>query len=239
MSLNFSGLGADKKKLAILGVLLAVAAYFYFSGGSPSDTSTNASRAVGTAPPVTSPRIASRLASRTRLGQAKSFRNAGEFKPSLKPNKDETLSDRNSIDPTLHEDLLARLKSVKLEGGRRSVFDFGAAQPAAQLNVVEPKKIAVVRKPVGPMPPPPPAPPPPPPQAPPVPLKFYGFVNQNKSGVKRAFFLDGDDIIVASEGQTIKSRYKIVRIGINSAVVEDIQFQGHQQTLPLVEEMPG
>ena len=152
MNLNLSGLGADKKKVAILGALLLVAAYFFFSGGSPSDSSTNASRAVGTAAPVTSPRVAARLASRSRLGQAKSFRNAGEFKPSLKPNKDETMVDRNSIDPTLHEDLLARLKSVPLEGGSRSIFDFGKTEAAAKLNVVEPTKIAVTRPPLGPMP---------------------------------------------------------------------------------------
>jgi hypothetical protein len=33
----------------------------------------------------------------------------------------------------------------------------------------------------------------------------------------------------------IKSRYKVVSIGINSVVVEDVQFQ-NQQTLPLEEQ---
>ena len=73
----------------------------------------------------------------------------------------------------------------------------------------------------------------------PIPLKFYGFINPLKSGTKRAFFLDGEDIIVASEGQLIKNRYKIVRIGVNSAVVEDTQAKNNQQTLPLVEEQTG
>ena len=91
---------------------------------------------------------------------------------------------------------------------------------------------------VGPQPPPPEVKPPEP-VAPPVPLKFYGFVNPQRPGTKRAFFLDGDDIIVATEGQLIKNRYKIVRIGINSAVVEDTQFKSKQQTLPLVEELAG
>jgi hypothetical protein len=85
--------------------------------------------------------------------------------------------------------------------------------------------------------------PPPPPQAPPVPLKYYGFVNPLQTpGPKRAFFLDGEDIIVAAEGDMVKKRYKIVRIGVNSAVVEDTQFEKAQnkaQTLPLVEEQSG
>jgi hypothetical protein len=54
------------------------------------------------------------------------------------------------------------------------------------------------------------------------------------AGEKRAFFLDGDDIVVATEGQLIKQRYKVIRIGVNSVVVEDMQFQ-NQQTLPLEE----
>ena len=39
----------------------------------------------------------------------------------------------------------------------------------------------------------------------------------------------------------IKKRYKIVRIGVNSAVVEDTEFKGNnkEQTLPLEAELPG
>jgi hypothetical protein len=47
--------------------------------------------------------------------------------------------------------------------------------------------------------------------------------------------MEGEDIFVAAEGDTIKNRYKIIRIGVNSAVVEDINFK-NQQTLPLLEE---
>ena len=83
-------------------------------------------------------------------------------------------------------------------------------------------------------------PPPGPPSAPPIPLKFYGFVNRARSGAKSAFFLDGDDIIVATEGDLIKKRYKIISIGLNSAVVEDTQFKSNgRQTLPLTEEQTG
>lgn len=72
-----------------------------------------------------------------------------------------------------------------------------------------------------------------PPSAPPIPLKFYGFVSG--APAKRAFFLDGDDIVVAREGDVIKKRYKVMRIGVNSAVLEDEQFKS-EQTLPLVQE---
>ena len=95
---------------------------------------------------------------------------------------------------------------------REIVFDFGAAPPPVQLAVKEPPKIQITKfvGPKEPPPPAPPAPPPPKPAPPPITLKFYGFVSQNKAGVKSAFFLDGEDIILASEGQLIKNRYKII-----------------------------
>jgi hypothetical protein len=37
---------------------------------------------------------------------------------------------------------------------------------------------------------------------------------------------------MAAEGDLVQKRYKIVRIGVNSAVVEDTEHK-HQQTLPL------
>jgi len=46
--------------------------------------------------------------------------------------------------------------------------------------------------------------------------------------------------VIAAEGDTIKKRYKIVRIGVNSAVVEDTEFKNNnQQTLPLEAELNG
>jgi hypothetical protein len=46
---------------------------------------------------------------------------------------------------------------------------------------------------------------------------------------------------VAGEGDMIKKRYKIIRIGVNSAEVEDTVFKGDntKQTLPLETELQG
>jgi hypothetical protein len=143
-----------------------------------------------------------------------------------------------SIDPTLRLDLLAKLKTVTAEGGTRSLFEIAAAPPE-EISVKEPAKIAIARRFVGPLMPKP-VEPPAEPKAPPIPLKFYGFVNKSKVGDKRAFFLDGEDIVIAGEGDLIKKRYKIVRIGVNSAVVEDTEFKSNnQQTLPLEAELAG
>jgi hypothetical protein len=74
------------------------------------------------------------------------------------------------------------------------------------------------------------------PKPPPIPLKFYGYIGPSNQPVRRAFFIEGEDIHVVSEGEVVKRRYKIVRIGVNSVVVEDTENPGNQQTLPLEEQ---
>ena len=157
----------------------------------------------------------------------------------MKRRPEDTL-DPTTIDPTLRLDLLAKVQSVNLEGGGRNLFQF-SAPPAPPLPKEEPKLMPKV----GPKPPPSkeqaekakPADPPKPPPAP-INLKYYGYSATRPNGLKTAFFLDGDDILVAAEGETLRRRYKIVRIGVNSVVVEDMESK-HQQTLPLQEELPG
>ena len=171
-------------------------------------------------------------------GQRGPNSNPREFRPTFRT-KD---IDPSKVDPTLHLALLAKLKTVAVEGGTRSLFDIGAPPAPVELKVKEPPKIDVAKTPATPATPPKPAEPvtPPEPKAPPIPLKFYGFVSPPKVGIKRAFFLDGDEIVIAGEGDMVKKRYKIVRIGVNSATVEDTQFKSNnQQTLPLEAEVAG
>ncbi|MEQ1946585.1 MAG: hypothetical protein ABL995_05320 [Bryobacteraceae bacterium] len=162
-----------------------------------------------------------------------------DFKPTLKLAEG---TDVSRIDPELHLDQIAKLRGIDTQGGSRSLFDFGApprpkappVPPVAPVKPADPKPVAglVPGVPDGP----PPAPPKP--TAPPIPLKFYGYVNGARGGSRQALFLEGDDIYVAAENDTIHNRYKVIRIGINSAVVEDTTNR-NQQTLPLVEELAG
>ena len=236
MNLKLSGLGAEPKKIAVLVGLGAIAGYFYLSNSNSGSSSTPTP--ASTAQPAAGPRTAARPGrSGVRVTQKGLSQSSREFKPSFL-----TDIDPAKIDPTLHLNLLARLQNVNVEAGARSLFEIGKEPPAEVKVGKEPDKIAVAAAPfVGPKPPPPPPPPPAEPKAPPIPLKFYGFVNPSKAASdKRAFFLDGEDIVIAAEGEMVKKRYKIVRIGVNSAVVEDTQFKSNnQQTLPLEAEMAG
>jgi hypothetical protein len=141
--------------------------------------------------------------------------------------------DVSSIDPNLKLELMARVRKVSLEGGSRSLFEFYTPPPPPpppiKVNPIKPdpaKTVATQPLPPGPPPSPPPLP---------IPLKFYGYSGAVRSNVRRAFFLDGEDIVQAGENETIRNRYKVVRIGVNSAVVEDTVAK-NQQTLPLAEE---
>jgi hypothetical protein len=73
------------------------------------------------------------------------------------------------------------------------------------------------------------APPPPPP--PPIPLKFIGTLEQG--GRKVAIFSDGRGLpLYGKEGELILGQYKIVRIGVESVVMEYANGKG-RQTIPM------
>ncbi|MBI4873380.1 MAG: hypothetical protein HY822_01965 [Acidobacteria bacterium] len=234
-------LGAEPKRVAILGGRVLVAAYIVFDNfrGETPAPSAPGPRAAAPAPAPAPAAIPLAPDARRPITRG-TERVSQEFRPSLKPKRPEERRDPATIDPALRLELLARLKEVQLEGGQRSLFEF------SQPRLPKTPDVKILPKPGTPGAKTADAPPaagtpsiaalvkPPPP---PITFKFYGFISPARGGVKRAFFLDGEDIHVAAEGELIKKRYKVVRIGVNSAVVEDTEHQ-HQQTLPL-EEQPG
>lgn len=237
MNLLPEKIGGSKKQYMWLGGLLVVLIGVYFFNREPSGP---------TVTPTTSETVrASKLPSIARSGPVvpdassgpkvatRSMRRSDDFRPSIKLPEG---TDVTKIDPTLRIDLLAKLQKVPLEGGARSVFDFGAPPPPPPPPAVAPIKPEVIeaankarreaeeaKKTIKP----PPAP---------IPLKFYGYANRLTGPARQAFFLDGEDIEIKAENDVIRNRYKIIRIGINSAVVEDLQTHD-QQTLPLVAEL--
>jgi hypothetical protein len=232
-------LGAEPKKALILAGLLLVAAYIFYSNSTSSDVPQSSTPPVRVPQPAASA-VPGEAREEAPHGSRESSRlSRQEFRPSLKPRRPEDRLDPATADPTLRLDLLERLRRVKFTGGTRSLFEFSQTPPppkAPEAKILQ----KVARKFMGPLPPPPPAPPTPilKPQAPPIPLRFYGYVTAPRGGSRRAFFLEGEDIHVAGEGQLVKKRYKVVRIGVNSVTMEDTQFEG-RQTLPLAPEAGG
>ncbi len=242
MSLRPAGLGAEPKKLAILIGLLALAGGAYYWSSRPdvpegATTAPSPATSAVTTPAAPSPSSAApttktssyspRTATRGRTSAS-----GDDFRPTLKLPEG---MDVSRIDPTLKLDLLAKVRNVPVEGGSRSLFEFYTPPPPPppppKVSPINPEaakqaaaKLAEARKAAA-TPPPPPA----------IPLKFYGYSGALRSTVRRAFFLDGEDIVQAGENETVGNRYKIIRIGVNSAIVEDTVAK-NQQTLPLAEE---
>lgn len=225
--MNFGG---DRKRIAILGGLVLVGVYVLWSNfSSSSGTSEPAVRTVST--PVQQPAMPADV-------ERVKDRRAGRSRPTdWTPGVSGKPLDPLQVDPTLRLDLLAKLQQVDVNGAQRNLFQFGEAAPAPVDSKPLPKVagIHMGKGPGGPVPGGP-AGAPPKPSAPPITLKYYGYTNPRSSPRKKAFFLDGDEIIVATEGDLMKKRYRLVRIGVNSATVEDTQFNNNEQILPLIED---
>ena len=69
-------------------------------------------------------------------------------------------------------------------------------------------------------------------------MKYYGLATKRIDNKKTAFFLDGEDIILATEGMTVKRRYRIVRINAESVVIEDTDVK-REQTVKISEDAGG
>jgi hypothetical protein len=236
--------GAQPKKVVVLGVLLAVAGvaiYMNVFAGDSENSQPAPQRPPVLADPVNkAPAPAASRASTRRGGRGSSTNVSGEIKPRQGWERPEDRPDPATIDPTLRLDLLAKVQNVEPEASMRNIFKYGVAAPPPStkpiiLPSVKPIEVAS-RGPVTPPPPPPPPGPPPPPVPPPITMKYYGYQISKADGSKIAFLLDGEDIIMATENQAVKrGRYKVVAIGLTSITIEDTQFKSNQ-TVRIVED---
>ena len=232
-------IGAERNKLILLSVFGAIALYVLYSNvfsGSPDDSRRNRPPQTPVTTAASDPTLPGSSRTPGRRPAAGGRSGLGTFHPRVREPRLEDRPNLATIDPTLHLELLAKVQKVPPQGGTRNLFQFStaAAAPVTPIKLPKEAKIAINKPPVTApvVPPGPPKPPPPPP----INLKYYGYSSvRGGDGKKRAFFLDGDDIIVAGEYEMIKRRYKVVRIGVNSVQVEDTQYS-NTQTLPLQEE---
>jgi hypothetical protein len=238
----------NKKKVAFLAVLTLVAGYVVYTnvfsqsdrGGAPPAQEPARAGPGGTPPgPKGAP---GQDAARTEAPRAPDSNRSGssarneEFHPVLHSKRPEDRIDPMTIDPILRLDLLAKVQGAELAGGSRNLFQFST--PPVKVEALKGPEPKVFPKPGSPGvragdDPAKPAGPPPP-----INLKYYGFSTARNNGRKKAFFLDGDEISVAAEGDTVNKRYRLVRIGVSSVLMEDMESK-RQQSLPLTAEQPG
>ncbi len=130
------------------------------------------------------------------------------------------------LDPTLRMGPMLVTESLVYSGTGRNIFS-SASVPVALPRPVAPARPVALQAPVytAPTGPPPP---------PPIDLKFFGTAT-SAAGGRQAFLLRGEDVFLASPGDIVQRRYKVVSIAANSMVVEDL-VNSNRQTLPLLVE---
>jgi hypothetical protein len=128
--------------------------------------------------------------------------------------------------PALKLELLDRLKKLQYQGSHRNIFSSVAPPPPS----AAPPSAAVVPPPVVPVPSGP---------APLViPAMFYGFVTDVQTGMRRAFFMEGENVYIIGVGETLLGRYRLVQIGNSSVELEEIST-GRHATLTMEEPNPA
>jgi len=138
----------------------------------------------------------------------------------------------SSLDPTLHMDAMLVTESLEYSGSGRNIFSANSAPPVTIPNPIasarptQEQATLVVPCPPNCPPPPPPSPPPP------IDLKFFGTV-ASPNGARQAFLLHDDSVFLASTGEVVMRRYRVVSIEEKSIRVEDMLNQ-NTQTLPLL-----
>ncbi|MGO9010002.1 MAG: hypothetical protein ACLQPN_07855 [Bryobacteraceae bacterium] len=232
----------NKKEVAALGALALVAGYFLYtnvlapqgpaptSGRPAAVASAPEAPATATAASAPGPRAAAQAA-RPAAARIRSE----EFHPVLHSKNPEDRIDPNTVDPKIRLDLLAKLQDVPPAGNGRNLFQTGPPPPPV-LKGPEPK-IVVAKRFIGP----PdvfdkaPAVAQGPPPLPPITFKYYGLTTVRPNGKRTAFFMKGEEILIRAVGDMVAGSYRLVSIGLTSAVVEDTQSK-RQETVPLAEE---
>jgi hypothetical protein len=138
--------------------------------------------------------------------------------------------DTQTLDPTLRLDWLKLSEGRTFAGGKRNLF--GATADDAEVEppchgTIDPKtRTCVEATTTTSEPPKPPIYVPPP-----INLRFFGFASR-PGEPRRIFLAQGEDVFVASEGEIVARRYRVVKINAGSVEIEDV-LNNNRQTIPL------
>jgi hypothetical protein len=127
--------------------------------------------------------------------------------------------------PSLRMDLLEGLQHVEYKGSHRNIFS-GTPPP----HVPTPQEIAYNKAH----------------EAPPIAvqpviqpvqvnLKFYGYIDDPRTGARRAFFTNGEDIFIAGVGDTLENRLRVTRIGNDTVELMEVS-SSRRTTIPIEQD---
>ena len=201
----------DRIKYAVLGVFALGLGYYGYTQLFPPDAPPPAAAVITTAK-TTAP---------TKSAPAKLAMPSGN---TVGVSSKAAVNSDAPLDPTLHMEAMLVTESLVYSGSGRNIFSPNSAPseviPKLVTKVRTPDLVALVR--TGPVGPPPP---------PPIDLKFFGMATA-ENGNRQAFLLHGEDVFIASSGEIVQRRYRVISMDAHSIVIEDIP-NNNKQTLPL------
>jgi|SRR5579864_1128042 len=128
--------------------------------------------------------------------------------------------------PSLRMDLLEGLQHVQYTGSHRNIF---SETPPPHVETPRERDERLKNAPpTGPS-----IPPPPPPVS--VNLKFYGYIDDPRTGARRAFFTNGEDIFIAGVGDTLENRLRVTRIGNDTVELMEVS-SSRRTTVPIEQD---
>jgi hypothetical protein len=116
--------------------------------------------------------------------------------------------------PQLHKDRLESARRTEYKSNGRNIFSSIAPPPPQP-----PHPTPVPQTPVNT--------PPPPPLPPTLPVKFFGYGTVPNGTTRRAFFTDGEDVYIVSEGEVLLNRFRIIKVGNASLDFEEVSSGRH------------
>ena len=129
--------------------------------------------------------------------------------------------------PQLHLDKMKKARETEYRSTGRNIFSaIPQPPPPPQHPVQKPGDLKT-----GPVL----QPPPPPPTVAPLPVKFFGYGTVPNGTVRRAFFTDGEDVFVVTEGELLMNRFRILKIGNSNLEYEEVS-SGLRGTAPLEDQ---
>lgn len=207
--------GLDNKRnvivLVVLLVVLLVCVWYFIThvfGGGPAPV---APKPVSSTGASTGP--ASERAEVERTNEEASAANENG-RPAKK------MVSLESLDPTLHPELMAGAESLAYAGNGRNIFSMNSEPAKIDTPIAPPRpsQQQQIAQQTGPPPPPP------------IDLTFFGY--EAAGPAKKAFILHGDDVFIATEGEVVDHHYKVVKITPLSIQVTDLLYN-NTQTLQL------
>jgi hypothetical protein len=113
--------------------------------------------------------------------------------------------------PSIHHDGLERARKTEYKGNGRDIFSsIPAPAPQPQNSNPGPKPQDIVAKPE------------PLKVPPPLPVKFFGYGSVPKGTTRLAFFTDGEDVYIVSEGEVLLNRFRILKVNNTNLDYEEI-----------------